>query len=1142
MALQTSGAISLNDIHIEAGGTSGSQAAINDADIRDMISKASGSQMSFNEWYGASASGFNYFDNYYTNFRMYGTNSSNNKVAKTENTHIAFYGNGRDTTSFLHNGTLLNGYYRSFYYRMLLNRSGTGWAYLSTSYNPRDMFKGDFFSRNYQSYQYFSASTTANFSQFYKTNYLGLSGTTVNGLSNAALVSAYGVDYYGKYLYQSTMINYSSGRYYTRDTSRSGSVSTGNTNNYFNSRCLDTHDGLTWRWVDSNSYIHTATTTGTAYQVHGKTFSHSQSSWQVRNNIFGGYSLFLHMGFPSWYSGNKGNIVLNTRTPNITVHNLSTAFDFSNSSISSYTSYSFPGKFLYHGSNQGCTLMRPVSEMADVYTTLTSGESGYFFSLNKDYRNPSIYSDNTTIWGAAFWYSTGGSIPESNMQDIGYHSPASLFCNDWGGTRSVTINSPSASQTTLASGDGEVLGFCFNSTGTQIWVLMTIGFHPFANNSITFSSSFFGFKVYSLSTPYQVEPDLSSSYVHSVSLATTSAQVQNYLGYPLVAGTTDTSYQGHIMCKSNGSKIFMVNSRGKSWTLTLNTANNLSAGFSSINERDLSAAIGIGNPISQMDIDPETMTKGFIAGVAKQGSGFKTSKLLELDFTSALDNSTLNFTGSFLNININDYYGINDSAGATPYNSFRAGVNVAQDGSSIWVVGKDALYKISLNTAFDFTGGFTKTTYALGSSQDWYRRAIQIGDAVLYRSDHTYYTRDPNQIFGSGFLKNGTKWYCFYRLHSYHIGVTVMALNTAYDLTSYNTSAVGPGGGNAGHFISLRGRGRNDSSFNADNGQGIQFFSYPSANNSIRFSQDLTRMYWLARYNDYIYRIITFDGGLGQHLGQMSMTPIDVSSINESSSDSRNNLDTFLLHPDSSGTEDRLITVSTQSRSTSNPEVTMRLSTAGDMTTLPSTTTSGPNWWTGFDAVGHNLMWDQVLSYDPTMAAATQFIPRGNNFLLLTCDEPRLIQINRKTGSSVTFFDPSQTSGSSYLNEADNPTTSVLSSAQNICYLKTWIGSGSYGWIPLGLTFNEYSENDITEIQGYALRHAYVTSYPIRYSLGTTLNNFSFTGQTISSTMGSSAMSTVDGFIIGVNGTWDPDGEKLTMLDYSSNCIKTSIM
>ena len=55
MALQTSGAISLNQIHIEAGGTSGTQASLNDSDIRGLISKASGAQMSFSEWYGASA-------------------------------------------------------------------------------------------------------------------------------------------------------------------------------------------------------------------------------------------------------------------------------------------------------------------------------------------------------------------------------------------------------------------------------------------------------------------------------------------------------------------------------------------------------------------------------------------------------------------------------------------------------------------------------------------------------------------------------------------------------------------------------------------------------------------------------------------------------------------------------------------------------------------------------------------------------------------------------------------------------------------------------------------------------------------------------------------------------------------------------
>ena len=48
------GQISLNEMHIEAGGTSGTQCSMNDADIRDMIGKGSGTQAGFNEYHGAS--------------------------------------------------------------------------------------------------------------------------------------------------------------------------------------------------------------------------------------------------------------------------------------------------------------------------------------------------------------------------------------------------------------------------------------------------------------------------------------------------------------------------------------------------------------------------------------------------------------------------------------------------------------------------------------------------------------------------------------------------------------------------------------------------------------------------------------------------------------------------------------------------------------------------------------------------------------------------------------------------------------------------------------------------------------------------------------------------------------------------------
>jgi len=61
MALQTSGQISLNDIHREAGGSSGSGASINDADIRGLraapgrfINTTPGSNIDFADFYGAT--------------------------------------------------------------------------------------------------------------------------------------------------------------------------------------------------------------------------------------------------------------------------------------------------------------------------------------------------------------------------------------------------------------------------------------------------------------------------------------------------------------------------------------------------------------------------------------------------------------------------------------------------------------------------------------------------------------------------------------------------------------------------------------------------------------------------------------------------------------------------------------------------------------------------------------------------------------------------------------------------------------------------------------------------------------------------------------------------------------------------------
>jgi hypothetical protein len=55
MPLTSSGQISLNDLHVEAGGTTGTQASMNDTDIRGLLGADANSQMTFSSFYGASA-------------------------------------------------------------------------------------------------------------------------------------------------------------------------------------------------------------------------------------------------------------------------------------------------------------------------------------------------------------------------------------------------------------------------------------------------------------------------------------------------------------------------------------------------------------------------------------------------------------------------------------------------------------------------------------------------------------------------------------------------------------------------------------------------------------------------------------------------------------------------------------------------------------------------------------------------------------------------------------------------------------------------------------------------------------------------------------------------------------------------------
>ena len=127
MALPSSGAISLDQMHVEAGGTSGTQCTINDSDIRGLINKGSGSQMSFNEWYGASGVTTEYGGAAVSTYGLaiFGYPSDRSVVQTLYNNHTSLYATHYDVGGV---GWLESGVY--------LTRRGVeaGWG-SSPSYN-----------------------------------------------------------------------------------------------------------------------------------------------------------------------------------------------------------------------------------------------------------------------------------------------------------------------------------------------------------------------------------------------------------------------------------------------------------------------------------------------------------------------------------------------------------------------------------------------------------------------------------------------------------------------------------------------------------------------------------------------------------------------------------------------------------------------------------------------------------------------------------------------------------------------------------------------------------------------------------------------------------------------------------------------
>lgn len=103
MPLQTSGQISLDDIHVEAGGTTGTAVSINDTDIRALISSTAGTAVDFADYYGASSSpaGWTTVDTISGQSASWSTRTpSTIQPANTGGRYVFVYQNGTAGTSY----------------------------------------------------------------------------------------------------------------------------------------------------------------------------------------------------------------------------------------------------------------------------------------------------------------------------------------------------------------------------------------------------------------------------------------------------------------------------------------------------------------------------------------------------------------------------------------------------------------------------------------------------------------------------------------------------------------------------------------------------------------------------------------------------------------------------------------------------------------------------------------------------------------------------------------------------------------------------------------------------------------------------------------------------------------------------------
>ena len=123
MALQSSGAISLNDIHLELGATSSTTVSLNDTDVRALVSISSGA-IALDDFYGASNSSWTVTEGQ-SGSSIFGYNASVGSISPTT------YDGATITAAFYFTATFKGSTTHSFTVTMTGNRAKSFFSLLS---------------------------------------------------------------------------------------------------------------------------------------------------------------------------------------------------------------------------------------------------------------------------------------------------------------------------------------------------------------------------------------------------------------------------------------------------------------------------------------------------------------------------------------------------------------------------------------------------------------------------------------------------------------------------------------------------------------------------------------------------------------------------------------------------------------------------------------------------------------------------------------------------------------------------------------------------------------------------------------------------------------------------------------------------